>query len=75
MLNRPEPSLVAWPSVAGCPVVASNNVTRTLGSGWLELVPPVCTTPLSDLGFADQTLSELSKTASPASSTRVIVIK
>src|SRR5207237_10565439 len=52
--NRPEASVVAWPTVVGNAAVASNKVTLTLGSGCAEAVPPVWTTPLSEAGLADE---------------------
>jgi hypothetical protein len=53
--------------------VASNKVTRTFGNGSLELVPPVRTTPRTDLGFADETACAVINMATPATTTRVMI--
>jgi hypothetical protein len=71
--NRPEASVVAWPTVVGSAVIASNKVTLTLGSGWTEAVPPVWTTPLSEAAFADETTSVAATIAAAAISTRTIM--
>src|SRR5262249_34674622 len=52
--NWPDALVVACPSTAGRPGVASNKVTGTLASGTAEAVPPVWTTPLSAMAFADE---------------------
>src|SRR6266566_4536279 len=73
MVNRPEASVVAWPSAVGCPSDASNKVTLTLGSGCPEAVPPVWTTPFSEAGLADEIARVAIKIDAAAISTRAVM--
>src|SRR6266567_5611825 len=73
MVNRPEASVVAWPSAVGCPSDASNKVTLTLESGCAEAVPPVWTTPLSEAGLADEIARVAIKIDAAAITTRAVM--
>jgi len=69
----PEPSVVVLPNIVGCAVVASNNVTLTLASGWVEVVPPVWTTPFSKAALADGTTHSANSIPADASTSWVVV--
>jgi hypothetical protein len=71
--NRPEASVVAWPTVVGSAVVASNKVTLTFGSGCAKAVPPVWTTPLSEAALADEIARAAIKIDAAANSTRAVM--